>query len=205
MGIPSKETNDTRAPSALSESTSARIACDACPSMGVECLGGFENITYLDENGTANYSWEHSMPKSEPQYYMVSMIPAMVEECRTTTPINGSVCLGGNICAEGHEGLICGRCSREWARDQFPGECLSCTEMPDSFSIVLSMMGSLTAGSLFNQFLTIQALSKTETQKNILAVLLRMYYLFFVPNLCAGRLVASPCSRVLVREPAICR
>ena len=106
---------------------------------------------------------------------MVSMIPAMVEECRTTTPINGSVCLGGNICAEGHEGLICGRCSREWARDQFPGECLSCTEMPDSFSIVLSMMGSLTAGSLFNQFLTIQALSKTETQKNILAVLLRMY------------------------------
>merc|ERR1712118_272272 len=96
-------------------------------------------------------------------------------ECRTSTDAEGSVCGIANDCYEGHTGLICGCCMREYTRDAFPAPCEPCSAMPETSVLVIQLIGDLTMGALWNEFLAISALAKTETQKNILTVLLRMY------------------------------
>merc|ERR1712166_876949 len=100
-------------------------------------------------------------------YYMLNIKEALVVECRTLSE-DRSVCRGENICSDGHVGFLCGNCDMGWSRDAFPGSCENCEGMPSSFVLFLQVMLDFTINALWNQFLAVSALSKTETQKNVL-------------------------------------
>jgi len=101
---------------------------------------------------------------------------SLVKECRID---QGSVCLGGPFgvpsCAEGHQGVLCGECSPGWRRDRFPLRCEPCTEMSGTAGLIFEMMWYFTVQALYYEFLAFASLAKTETQKNVLVVMLRMF------------------------------
>merc|ERR1711904_561714 len=94
----------------------------------------------------------HAMPESKKGFFMVDRELALVEECRTSTDEAGSVCGIANDCYEGHEGLICGNCMREYTRDAFPAPCEPCAAMPETSVLVLQLITDLTVAGLWNQF-----------------------------------------------------
>lgn len=138
--------------------------CTACDNEGVICLGGFDS-------GTRN----HTPPVATVGFDMIYVKDATVARCRTNDEIQGSVCRGENECLEGHTSLICGTCAKEYTRDRYPSPCRSCGMMLSTTTMVLQIMLELTVQSLWNEFLTIAALMKTETQNNIFTVMWRMY------------------------------
>jgi hypothetical protein len=143
--------------------------CEACPVAGVECLGGFVNETGAD-NSTNRGPRKHMLPTSTEGFWMIDAQQGVATQCRTD-----GVCQPENVCLEGQKGFICGTCEALWTRDNFQTVCRSCLNMPDTFALIVQILTDLTVATFFNMFLTASAVSKSEAQKNILTVLLRMY------------------------------
>lgn len=143
--------------------------CESCPLEGVRCPGGKVNVT----NGSS-WSLVHAPPVARENYFMLNVFDALVAECRVQTP-DGPVCRGdGEGCETGHTGFLCGACAPMWTRDKFPEHCSPCSDMPGDPILFGTIMGQFTLQAGWNLFLAVSALQKTETQKNVMTVLLRM-------------------------------
>mmetsp|Transcript_64683 Transcript_64683/g.140905 ORF Transcript_64683/g.140905 Transcript_64683/m.140905 type:complete len:1473 (-) Transcript_64683:104-4522(-) len=89
--------------------------CDPCPR-GAQCLIKDNSSLYLDY-------------VSAPGFYLMSNV------IDATSPLGklyrcpheeGKVCLGGNLCLEGNEGPLCGKCSKGFARQHYMEKCEAC-------------------------------------------------------------------------------
>eukprot|EP00439_Symbiodinium_sp_Y106_P035489 s3907_g4.t1 len=87
--------------------------CASCTYRGLTCFGGFDS------------SGAHNQPVAEPGFFQTGQI--LAAKCEVNLVDGTSVCLGGNECARGSSGFLCGECPAAYARDTYPGACSECS------------------------------------------------------------------------------
>ncbi|CAE7226101.1 Scube1 [Symbiodinium microadriaticum] len=87
--------------------------CASCTYRGLTCFGGFDS------------SGAHNQPVAEQGFFQTGQI--LAAKCEVNLVDGTSVCLGGNVCARGSSGFLCGECPASYARDTYPGACSECS------------------------------------------------------------------------------
>ncbi|OLQ04045.1 Attractin [Symbiodinium microadriaticum] len=87
-------------------------SCAPCKYKGLTCQGG------LDSAGA------HRQPIAEVGFFQTG--ETLAAKCQVFFLGGESVCLGGNECAEGSTGFLCGSCPPGFSRNQYPDACSEC-------------------------------------------------------------------------------
>jgi len=87
-------------------------SCARCNYKGLTCQGG------LDSTGA------HRQPVAEVGFFQTG--ETLAAKCQVFFLGGESVCLGGNECAEGSTGFLCGSCPPGFSRNQYPDACSEC-------------------------------------------------------------------------------